>query len=179
VSQLAPEGPAAEAGLEPGDIIIEFDGEAIETSGDLPHVVGLIAPGTEVDVVIMRDRRERTIEVKVGGLDADDDIARAYRGDGEEQGGGRLGIVIEEVPEDMLERFELDGGVVVRSVQPGSPADRAGLQPGDVITAVGSTPVRSVDALVDVVSELEGGASVPLRLMRRGSPLFIGLRLDD
>ncbi|MEE4278028.1 MAG: DegQ family serine endoprotease [Halieaceae bacterium] len=179
VSQLAPDGPAAEAGLEPGDIIVEFDGEPIDTSADLPHVVGLLAPGTEVEVVILRDRRERRIEVEVGGLNADDDIAQAYRGSGGDESGGRLGIVIEEVPDEMLERFDLDGGVLVRSVEPGSPADRAGLQPGDVITAVGSAPVRSVEALARIVADLDAGSSVPLRLMRRGSPLFIGLRLED
>ncbi|MEE4110741.1 MAG: DegQ family serine endoprotease [Halieaceae bacterium] len=179
VSQLAPDGPAADAGIEVGDIILEFAGEDIETSSDLPHVVGLIAPGTEVDVLLMRDRRERTIEVEVGGLGSDDDIAGTYRGEGDDDGGGRLGIVVEEAPDDMLDRWELDGGVLVRSVQPGSPADRAGLMPGDVITAVGSKPVRSLDAFMEIVADLDAGDSVPLRLMRRGSPLFIGLRLED
>jgi serine protease Do len=179
VSQLAPGGPAADAGIEPGDIILEFDGEVIDSSGDLPHVVGLIAPGTEVDVLIMREGKQKTIEVEVGGLDADDDISQAYSGGASDGGSGRLGIVVEEAPEEALARFDLDGGVRVRSVEPGSPADRAGLQPGDIITAVGSAPVRSVEALADIVAGLEAGASVPLRLMRRGSPLFIGLRLAD
>ena len=180
ISQLAPEGPAEDAGLEPGDIILEFDGEEIDTSSDLPHVVGLIAPGTEVEVVIMRDRRERKLDVEVGGLDADDDIEQAYRGsEPEEDDPGRLGIGIEDAPEEMLSRFDLSGGVLVRSVEPGSPADEAGLMPGDVITAVGSEPVRSTEDLIEIVADLDAGASVPLRLMRRGSPLFIGLRLDD
>ena len=144
-------------------------------------MVGLIAPGTEVGVVLIRDREERRINVEVGGLNADDDIAGAYRGDEaeDEAGGGRLGIVVDEVPDEMLDRFELEGGVLVRGVQPDSPADRAGLQQGDVITAVGSTPVRSVEALLSAVRDLDAGASVPLRLMRRGQPLFIGLRLED
>jgi serine protease Do len=180
ISQLAPDGPADEAGLEPGDIIVEFDGESIETSADLPHVVGLIAPGTKVDVLIVRDRKERTVKVEVGGLDADDSVDQAYRIDGQgEDRGGRLGIVVEEAPEDMLARWELAGGVLVRDVQPGSAAEEAGLMPGDVITAVGATPVRSLDVFRDIVSELEAGASVPLRLIRRGSPLFIGLKLRD
>ena len=180
ISQLAPDGPAASAGLEPGDIIIEFDGEMIDTSADLPHVVGLKAPGSEVDVKVVRDRKQRSIEVTVGGLDADDSAEAAYRSDAQESSrGGRLGIVVEEPPEDMLSRWDLAGGVLVRSVQPDSPAAEAGLMPGDVITAVGATPVRSVDNFRDIVAELEDGESVPLRLMRRGSPLFIGLKLGD
>lgn len=180
ISQIASDGPAAKSGLEPGDIIIEFDGEIIETSADLPHVVGLIAPGTEVDVLIVRNRKQKTVEVEVGGLDADDSVDQAYRsGDEGSARGGRLGIVVEEAPEEMLSRWDLAGGVLVRSVEPESPAEEAGLMPGDVITAVGSTPVRSMDTFRDIVEELEDGASVPLRLIRRGSPMFIGLRLKE
>lgn len=177
VSQLSPEGPAANAGLEPGDVIIEFDGHAIETSADLPHVVGLIAPGTEVDVLVVRDRRERTIEVTVGSLEADASQASAYNND--DDGPGRLGLSIETAPEEMLSRWELSGGVLVRAVEEDSPAGRAGLMNGDVITMVGSSPVRSADAFIDATEDLEAGDSVPLRVIRRGTPLFIGLRLDD
>jgi serine protease Do len=177
VSQLAPGGPAEEAGIEPGDVIVTFDGQEIETSADLPHVVGLIAPGTEVEVEVIRDRRERSIDVTVGGLDADDEPGSAYAGgDG---GTGRIGISIETAPEEMLSRWDLSGGVLVREVDEDSPAGRAGLMPGDVITMVGSTPVRSVEAFREATEDLEPGDSVPLRLIRRGAPLFIGLRLDD
>ncbi len=127
----------------------------------------------------MRDGRRKTIEVEVGGLDADDRLDQAWRDDEEEAGGGRLGITVEEPPEEMLTRFDLSGGVLIRSVEPDSAADDAGLMPGDVITAVGSTPVRSVEAFRDIITGLDAGASVPLRLMRRGSPLFIGVRLPN
>lgn len=179
ISQLSEDGPADDAGLQPGDIIVEFDGESIETSSDLPHVVGLIAPGTTVKVMIMRDKKRKTIKVKVGGLEAEDSADTAYRNDADSARGGKLGISIEEAPEEMLSRWDLPGGVVVRAVQPESPAAEAGLMPGDVITAVGSTPVRSLKDFQEIVEDLDAGESVPLRLMRRGSPLFIGLRLSE
>ena len=180
VSNLAVDGPAEKAGLKPGDIVLEFDGEAIETSSDLPHVVGLVAPGSEVDVLIVRDKRRRTLQVEVGGLDADDSLSQGYReGDGgDEPGGRRLGITLEEAPDNMLSRWDLSGGVLVRGVQPDSPAAEAGLRSGDIITAVGSTPIRSLEDFHDIVAGLDAGDSVALRLMRRGSPLFIGIRLD-
>jgi serine protease Do len=178
VSQVAPDSPAEDAGFEPGDVIVEFDGQPIESSADLPHVVGLIAPGTRARAAIIRDGEEREISVTVGGLDADDSPSGAYRGSGAEPT-GRIGISVEEAPDEMLSRWDLSGGVLVRAVEPDSPAERAGLMPGDIITMVGSTPVRSLDAFAEATEKLRPGASVPLRLIRRGSPLFIGLKLDE
>ncbi|MFT7288614.1 MAG: serine protease Do [Halieaceae bacterium] len=180
ISQLAPGGPAETSDLLPGDIIIEFDGEQIETSADLPHVVGLIPPGREVDVLIVRDRKQQKLMVTVGGLDAADSLEQAYRSNGERgEGGGRLGITVEEAPEEMLSRWDLPGAVLVRSVEPGSPAAEAGLMGGDLITAVGSSPVRSIDTFREAIEGLDAGDSVPLRLLRRGSPMFIGLKLEE
>ena len=71
VVQVSEGGPADKAGLKSGDVIVSFDGRDIPTSADLPHVVGLIAPGTEVKVEVVRDRKRKKLDVEVGGLDAD------------------------------------------------------------------------------------------------------------
>ena len=178
VVQLAPGGPAADAGLREGDVIISFDGKNIPTSSDLPHVVGLIAPGTRVPVVVMRDKKRKTVKVEVGGLDADDSYTLNADGASDEQG-GRLGLIIEEAPQEVLERSGLAGGVLVREVLPGSVAAEAGVMHGDVITLIGNTPVKSVATFSKAVDGLSSGSSVPLRLMRRGSPMFIGLKLTE
>ncbi|TCO77726.1 trypsin-like peptidase domain-containing protein [Chromatocurvus halotolerans] len=176
IAQLAPGGPAEGAGFEPGDVIIEFAGQPVETSADLPHVVGLLRPGTEVDAVIVREGKRRTISVTVGGLDAGDDLAAAASGaaSGDE---GKLGILCENAAPDVLERWGLSGGVLVRNVEPGSPAADAGIRAGDVITMLANQPVQDLDTLRDVTASLRAGASVPVRLIRRGAPLFIGLRV--
>lgn len=176
IAQLAPGGPAEEAGFAPGDVIIEFAGQPIETSADLPHVVGLLRPGTEVDAVIVREGERKTVDVTVAGLDADEDPALAV-GDGSETDEGKLGILCENAAPDVLERWGLSGGVLVRRVEPGSPAADAGIRAGDVITMVANRPVQDLDALRDVTGSLRAGASVPVRLIRRGAPLFIGLRV--
>jgi serine protease Do len=178
VVQVADGGPADDAGLREGDVIISFDGKEIPSSSDLPHVVGLIAPGSKVQAEIVRDQKRRKVKVEVGGLDADDSYSLAG-GSGVDTEGGRLGMVVSEASEEALDRWSLSGGVVVREVQPGSPAADAGVLPGDIITLVGSKPVKSLEAFEQAVAGLEDGATVPLRLMRRGSPLFIGLRLSD
>lgn len=178
IVQLSPDGPADKSGLEEGDIILSFDGKGIPTSSDLPHVVGLIAPGTEVPVEVVRDRKKRKLKVEVGGLDAEDSYSLSG-GTADENNGGRTGIVVAEATPEMLERAGVSGGVLVREVVPGSPAAEAGVVQGDIITLLGSTPVKNVKAFDKAVDKLDSETSVHLRLMRRGSPLFIGLKLKD
>lgn len=178
VVEVAEAGPADDAGLQAGDIILSFDGTEIATSAQLPHVVGLVSPGTEVSVEVMRDKKRRKIDVEVGGLGADDSFSLAS-GSGATGQGGRLGMVVEEAPPELLERWGINGGVLVREVDPDSTAADAGVLPGDVITLIGSSPIKSVDTFEDVEAGLPGEGSVPLRLIRRGSPLFIGLKLKD
>ncbi len=178
IAEVAKDSPAEKAGLQAGDVILRFDGNDILTSADLPHVVGLIAPGTEVKVEIIRDQKKRRIELEVGGLGADDSYSLSSRGHGGAHG-GRLGLVVETADPAALERAGISGGVLVREVVPGTVAAEAGIAPGDLITLIGNTPVKNVEAYEEAVADLPAGASVPLRLIRRGSPLFIGLKLKD
>jgi serine protease Do len=177
ISQLQPGGPAAKGGLQPGDIIVEFDGAPILRSSDLPHVVGLVRPGAEVDLKIVRNKKRKTLQLTVGGLDADEEPT-VLAENVEEASGGSLGLVVAEIGEEQKSRWEITGGVVVAQVLPGEPAEEAGIIRGDVITLVNGTAINSVEAYEDAVSGLKSGQSVPLRINRRGSPLFIGLRLQ-
>ena len=178
ISQLAKDSPADKAGLKAGDVIITFDGQDIPTSSDLPHVVGLIQPGSKVEAEIVRDGKRKSIDVKVGGLGADDSYSLSAGGEAPQEG-GRLGLVVETASAETLERWGINGGVIVREVQPGSAAAEAGVLVGDVITLLGSRPIKSADTFAEVESKLESRASVPLRLIRRGNPMFIGLKLQD
>ena len=178
VTQVAQGGPAFKSGLQTGDVILRFDGADIDTSAELPPVVGLDEPGSQVTMEIIRDRKRRTLDVTVGGLDAEDSYTLSAGG-GDSSRGGPLGLVVEEVPRENLERFGISGGVLVREVVPGSVAAESGVRGGDIITLLGSTPVESTESFKRAVSRLEAGSSVPVRLIRRGTPMFIGMKLRD
>ena len=178
IAQVGQDSPASRAGLEPGDVIIAFDGEAIETSADLPHVVGLIAPGTEVSALVVRDGRERDVAVTVGGLGADE-VARVDAAVAADGGAALLGMRLEQAEPAALSELGLSGGVLIKEVIPGSPAEEAGIQANDILTRLGNRPVSRLGDIADITPQLSPGSSIPARLIRGGSPLFIGIRIPN
>ena len=178
IAQVGKESPAERGGLLSGDVIVQFDGEDIETSADLPHVVGLIAPGTLCTVNIIRDGSEQTLEVEVGGLSADQ-VARVDAGVSEDGALILLGMRVAPADSALLAEMGLAGGVVITEVEPGSAAAASGVREGDILTRFGSTAVTRMRDLEEASEGLTPGASVPLRLIRGGSPLFIGIRIPE
>jgi serine protease Do len=178
IAQVGGDSPAEQAGLQPGDIIIAFDGESIETSADLPHVVGLIAPGTVVEATVVREGQKETVDVEVGGLGADE-MARVDAGVSPDGSVSLLGMRFGDAEPEVLSDLGISGGVAVLAVAPDSPADEAGVLMGDILTRLGSRPISRTADLDDAAAELEAGKSVPARLIRGGSPLFIGIRVPE
>ena len=179
VAQVGADSPAEQAGMESGDIILEFDGQAINSSSDLPHVVGLIAPGTSATAVIRRDGKTMEIDVEVGGLDADE--RAMVSGLSGQPGSERsiLGLVLEDADPEMMTQMGLSGGVLVLEVVADSAASQAGIQGGDVITRLGSTAVQSMADLERAAERLQPGQSVAVRLVRGGAPLFLAIRVPQ
>ncbi len=178
IAQVGKDSPAEQAGLEPGDVILSFAGEAIETSADLPHVVGLIAPGTKVVAVIFREGKQQDLTVEVGGLGADE-VASVNAGVAADGSISILGMRLVEADPAELSSIGLSGGVAVSEVDRGSPADEAGVMTGDVLTRLGNQPVGRIEDLEGLAEQLLPGSSVPARLIRGRSPLFIGIRIPE
>jgi serine protease Do len=175
ISQLEPGGPAEKGGVEVGDIVIEFNGERIDESADLPHVVGLTKPGTTATVRVIRDGKTRDLRLTVGKLSGDESRTVAQA----EPSGGRIGLGVEELSDQQKARLKISGGVVVREVVPGQPGARAGLRPGDIITLIGSEPVKNVEDFEDIVAELPANTHIPVRILRRGMAGFVAIRIEE
>ena len=138
IAQVGKDSPAENAGLASGDIIVSFDGHAVETSADLPHIVGLIAPGTSVEAVIMRDGKERSIDVEVGVLAADA-VARVETEAASDGTVRLLGMRIAPVEAELLSELGLSGGVWVVGVKPRLPSRRIGCGRGRYIDSIGQS----------------------------------------
>ena len=163
ISQLEPGGPAEKAGVRIGDIVVEFDGQPINESADLPHIVGLVKPGTHSAMKVIRDGKKTDLRITVGELKSDEDTGAVAQASAT---GGRIGLVVEDLDREDKEQLRIGGGVVVRDVARGKAGDRAGLRPGDVITQIGSEPVRDAASFRRIVERLPSGTHVLVRLLR-------------
>ena len=175
VSQIEPGGPADKAGIKIGDIVTELNDVLINDSADLPHVVGLVKPGTEVKLKVVREGKPMLLDVTVGKLGSGDEPSVAQAS----STGGRLGLEVEDLGEQQKTRANLSGGVVVRSVVPNRPGARAGLRAGDVITQVGNDLISDAAGFEALAEELPANTHIPIRLIRRGQAGFVAIRIEE
>jgi serine protease Do len=179
IAQVGGGSPAERAGLESGDIIVEVDGESIEVSADLPHVVGLLAPGTIVDVTVIREGESKGLRVEIGALEADE-VARIETSTNEPGVLRVLGMTLRDAEEaDDETAADVRGGAVVVDVEMASPAFEAGIRPNDIVTRFGRTAISRLDDMQQAVDKIDAGDSVPMRLTRQGTPLFIGIKVPE
>lgn len=176
-------GPAAKAGLRPGDIILGVGDRSIERSEELPTVVGTIRPGSEVTLEVWRDRGVRKLKVQVAELEPAEAVAEAK--DTREPGSSadRLGLVVRELTDEERARAAqrsrqgaaaIPEGVLVERAQ-GAARD-AGVQRGDFILNVNGRPVKTVKEFRDAVGR--AGRTVALLVQRGGTQLFISVRAN-
>jgi serine protease Do len=175
IAQMEPNGPAERSGLKVGDIILKFNGRDMATSSDLPHAVGPTRAGSTVPAIIMRKGKRLDIDVTVGsrGKSADEVVASSQQ----EAIKSRLGLQVEEIPEDVKEANNIEG-VLINNVVQDSPAAKAGLQSGDVLVQLGFDDVISVNSFREIEKLLPVNKPLPIRFVRRGSPLFRSLIIE-
>ena len=172
VAQVSKGGPAANAGIEPGDVIVEFNGKKVSKNDDLPQYVAGTAPGTTVPVKVWRDGKERTFNVKVEELDleAENGNQQSTNAAPEGQTGGGFGITLNNVTLDVARRMDLPSGTkgaVITDVDQDSPAARS-LQAGDVILQVNRQAVSNATEASQLLRAVPSGRTVGMLIMRRG-----------
>lgn len=176
VSKVIPGSPAEQANLQIGDIITEFNGQAIETSADLPPLVGMAPIDESATLKIIRQGENKTINFKIGLLpDQDEKLAEAKI---DTKPTNKLGITVSALTAEQREALQVaKGGVLVQDVGKGVAKD-AGIQRGDVILRIQNKVIRDVADFNDITKKLPTGKSIAVLIQRRGSPAFLAFKLD-
>ena len=175
VAQVMDGGPGAKGGLKVGDVILEVNGESIDMSSDLPHLIGSMKPGSEAKLLVVRDGERQTLKLDVGAIPEDGDMLAGNAG-GKTHSNNRLGVSVTELTDAQRQALEIQGGVVIAEVSEG-PAAMIGLRPGDVITHLNNEAIESVKEFSKVVKDLPKNRSVSMRVLREGRASFITFKL--
>ena len=171
ISDVQPDAPGAKAGLRTGDVITELDGKPVTDAGQLQMVVGQKRPGDTIHLEVMRDSKPTSVAVTLETLGGDKGTETANA----DHGKGRWGLNLADLSPDVRNEMQLQSsvkGAVVEDVKPGSPADNAGLQRGDVIMEVDRKPVKSAADVAQVLCNVPSGQDALVLVWSQGGSTF-------
>ena len=177
--------PAAKAGIEPGDVIIEFNGKPVKNRDELVATVVATKPGTTVPIKILRDKQERTLSITVDELDLEAEGTRPAEtrtsNEPDDQDSQGFGITLSTLTPDAARRLRAPAdaeGVLVSDVEQGSPAFRSGIVRGDIITRVNRQAVRTPQEASRILNQVPSGGTAFLLVLRGGQEQFFTVRKE-
>jgi Do/DeqQ family serine protease len=177
VGDVVAGSPAQRAGIRPGDVIREIDGQKVPNPNQLRNKISSMRPGTEVTVTVIRDKQEQKLKVKLGEYQGRPSNSEGEdQSDGTGEGQSRLGLSLQPLTPDIARQLGLRGvssGLLVRDVDPSSPAAEAGIAPGDVILEANRQPVRSIDELQKAAGR---SSTILFRINRQGQSAYVTVR---
>ena len=184
LAAVSANSPAARAGLKPGDVITAVNGTKVTDPSDLAADIANIDPGQNTTITYLQDGKSHNVSVAVTTMPANPnaDFQEGGNAPAATTSDAALGLTLAPLTPDGRNQLNLPSsvnGAVIAVVQPNSPADQAGLQPGDLLVGVGSTNVTSPDGAVAAIdaARKSGAPAVALRIIRQGEPLFVGIGL--
>jgi serine protease Do len=175
VTAISKDSAAEKGGIQIKDVIIRVNNKAVMNGADLRHAVETISPGTDVKVVVMREKKEKSLTIK---LDERKGAEEASSGGVEKD---KSGLSVQPLTADVAKQLGVDDGikgVVVRAVESGSPGDRAGIKQGDVITEVDDLPVISVASFDKAIKSLKSGETAIVVVYREGSSMILEMQME-
>jgi serine protease Do len=176
VSIVTPNGPSAKAGIEPGDVILEFNGKPVTGRNGLVQMVMGTKPGTTVPVKILRDKTEKSLSVTVEELNLETEGGGSAEEAQQEETGGGFGITLGPLGSEMARRLRVPSGtrgVLITDVDPSSTAAREGVRPGDVILKVNGQTVETVREASQALQAIRQGGAARLLLWKGGQETFL------
>ncbi|MBN1878851.1 Do family serine endopeptidase [bacterium] len=173
IAEVVGDGPAAEAGIEAGDVILEFDGMKIRDSGHLSQVVASTPVDKKVKLEFLRNGKKKSADIKIGLRPGSDLQLHNTSGVSLD-----FGMTVQNISPEIARQLRLDStaGVLISDVEAGGAAEKAGLTRGDIILELNRKPLKNVEDYKDAVSDLKSDEGVVLYVQRGKSRIFIGLR---
>ena len=169
VSSVEQDGPAAKAGVQAGDVILDLNGEPIQTENQLPVRVASLMPGTTVHLTLWRDHAKREVSFKLASMGSETVASAAHP----QQQGGSLGLAVRPLSQDEQQETHTHGGLLVEGVT--GPSEDAGIQPGDVVLAANGQRVGTVEQLRGAVEKSRG--HVALLIQRGNARIFVPVQV--
>ncbi len=172
VADVMKGGPAEDGGIQVGDVIVEFDGHPVKESTELPMLVARTRVGKKVDVKVLRDKKPTMLQVTIQELKEEETAASSEESED-------LGLTVQPLTPEIAESLGIEGdekGMVITSVENGSPADEAGLRRGDVILEVNRKPVGDLGAYRKALHSSEKGKSILLWVRRGDNTIFVAVK---
>jgi serine protease Do len=184
VATVAPNGAAAKAGLEPGDVIVEYNGKPVANRDELVKLVVATKPGSSVPVKVLRNKQEKMVNVTVEQLDLESETGRRGRSNNDDQGdqdaGSGFGLTLSNVTPQVARRLQLPSGrtgALVTDVDTNGPA-AALIRPGDVILSVNRQNVTTAAEAGRELGKVQSGRIAQILLWRGDGEVFVTVRKD-
>ena len=180
ISGVEKGGAAAKAGIEVSDVILKFDGKAVNSASDLPRIVAATKPGSSVNVELWRKGAAQSLNVLVAKMPEEEKLTTNNPKLSEDAGQNieKLGLLLSELSKPQLQELQLAGGLLVQEVK-GSAPRAAGMQKGDVILAIGNIPLRSLKQLNELLKPVAAGRNVALLLKRGESTSYVAIKVEE
>ena len=179
VSQVMPDSPASRGGLKTGDVISQLNGQNIANGSALQVAVSEMVPGTKITMGVIRDGKPDTLDLTVGQFHGNSEVASNDSQDGPQS--GKLGLAVSNLTAETRQQFNVPDqvhGVVVQNVRPASPADDAGIQPGDIILEVNRKPADSASQFANEVHQNKDGKDLLMLVWSKGNSSYRTIHPD-
>ena len=175
VADVTAGGPAEEAGIKRGDVIVSFGGEEIKEMHDLPYIVASTSVGEKVTVEVIRKGKKKSFQVKTGELKEEDESPVVS------EVSPNLGLMVKEVTPELARNFGLSetSGLVVVQVESNSPAGEAGMRPGDIIIEVDQVSMKNLAQFNRKIEKYEAGDTILFLLNRSGTTLYLTIKVRE
>ena len=178
VAKVLPDSPAAKAGLEVGDVVVAYDGNDVETSSDLPPMVGSTTVGSKVPLDIIRRGKKLTLTIQIAKLPEQQQVASEGGGTQGPGASNPLNVEVRDLTDEERSKMDLkDQGVRVEQVFSG-PGQDSGIRKGDVILQLNNTKIKDARQFEELADKLPKDKSIPILVQRSGNPIFLAFKLS-